>query len=194
MIRLQHVSKQYGEYIIFSDFSYEIEDGARLCIMGRSGRGKTTLLRMLLNLEKPDHGYIEGIKDKKIRAVFQENRLLPDFSVRENLRCVCKTKQQTAQISKMLEKLDLIAWEHQPVSVLSGGMQRRIAIGRALLAESDILVLDEPFSGLDLQTKRNMVQVILEYAKEKILIVTTHMPEDVALLGAKVLQIDEMKF
>lgn len=194
MIRLQHVSKQYGEHIVFSDFSYEIADGTKLCVMGRSGRGKTTLLRMLLGLEQPDCGYIEGLAGKRVRAVFQENRLLPDFSVRENLRCVCRNRQQTAQIPKMLENLGLLDWEDQSVSVLSGGMQRRIAIGRALLAESDILLLDEPFSGLDENTKRQMIQVILTYTKEQILIVATHAVEDVSLLGAKVLQLDEVSY
>lgn len=191
VIRFCHVSKQYGEHIVFSDFSYEIAEGTKLCVMGRSGRGKTTLLRMLLGLEKPDQGYIEGLEAKQIRAVFQENRLLQEFSVRENLRCVCRNKQQTAQISNLLEKLGLIDWEEQPVSVLSGGMQRRLAIGRALLVDSDVLLLDEPFSGLDTQTKQQMIQLILTYAKEKILIVTTHTAEDVSLLGAKVLQIDD---
>lgn len=191
VIRFCHVSKQYGEHIVFSDFSYEIAEGTKLCVMGRSGRGKTTLLRMLLGLEKPDQGYIEGLEAKQIRAVFQENRLLQEFSVRENLRCVCRNKQQTAQISNLLEKLGLIDWEEQPVSVLSGGMQRRLAIGRALLVDSDVLLLDEPFSGLDAQTKQQMIQLILTYAKEKILIVTTHTAEDVSLLGAKVLQIDD---
>lgn len=194
VIRLQHITKQYGTHIVFSDFSYEIAEDAKLCVMGRSGRGKTTLFRMLLGLEQPDGGYIEGLKGKRMCAVFQENRLLPDFSVRENLRCVCRNRQQTAQIPKILEKLGLTDWEHQPVCVLSGGMQRRIAIGRALLVESDILLLDEPFSGLDENTKRQMIQVILGYTKEQILIVATHAAEDADLLGAKVLHLDDVSY
>ena len=133
MIEMKHITKKYGDFTVFSDFSMEIPDGEVLCLMGKSGRGKTTLLRMLMGLEQPDAGSINGLEGKKISAVFQEDRLLPGFTVRQNLYSVCDGALQQERMMQILSVLGLAEWIDREVAVLSGGMQRRVAICLSLI-------------------------------------------------------------
>ena len=121
MIEMKHITKKYGDFTVFSDFSMEIPDGEVLCLMGKSGRGKTTLLRMLMELEQPDAGSINGLEGKKISVVFQEDRLLPGFTVRQNLYSVCDGALQQERMMQILSVLGLAEWIDREVAVLSGG-------------------------------------------------------------------------
>ena len=191
MIVLRQVMKSYETQVVLDHISCEIEEGCVTALMGKSGRGKTTLLRLLLGLEQPDSGQMEGLAGKRFSAVFQEDRLLPGFIVRENLRCVCHTREQCDRIPYLLRRLGLEAWAGETVEALSGGMQRRVAIARALLAEFDILVLDEPFRGLDEATKQEVIALVLEEAAGRTILVATHDIKEVQWMGGKVLNLDE---
>lgn len=192
MIEIKHITKKYDDYTVFSDFSMEIQEGEVLCLMGKSGRGKTTLLRMLMGLEQPDTGSITGLTDKRISVVFQEDRLLPGFTVRQNLYSVCDDALQQERMMGILTALGLDAWIDREVSVLSGGMQRRVAICRALLVPYDLLILDEPFRGLDDKTKEITIKLVLEEKKGRTILLSTHDAKECERMGGKILNLDEI--
>lgn len=153
-IRVTGLWKSYGKKTVLQDFSAVFEEGKTTCIMAPSGKGKTTLLRILMGLEKADRGSVEGIKGKKKSVVFQEDRLCENLSTGANVRLVVKGKtgrsrQFQETMSRGFSRMGLADCISQPARELSGGMRRRAAILRALYADWDILFLDEPFKGLD---------------------------------------------
>ncbi len=187
-IKFLNVSKSFGEKKVLSDFSHTFEIGSRMCIMGASGVGKTTLLNLTLGLEKADSGEISGVPDD-ISAVFQEDRLSESFSSVANIIAVTGKSVPESEILNCLSELGLQGSERKPVSELSGGMKRRVAIARALLKKSELIVLDEPFKGLDEELKLQTVSVILSYTKGKTLLVATHGINDAKLLSAEILNL-----
>ena len=168
-IELTNISKKFGKIEIIKNFSAVFEDGKTYQIAGDSGSGKTTLLHIIMGLVKPDSGRVspEGIR---FSAVFQEDRLLENLSAIDNLRAVGIDGDIRSELKKLLpgEELD------KRVSEFSGGMRRRVCIARALLAESDVIILDEPFSGLDTKNINNVVEYIMAQKKDRILIITSH--------------------
>lgn len=170
-IRIKNVSKTYGEKQVLSQLSKEFPAGETTVIMGASGCGKTTLLRILLGLEMPDSGEVTGMPEK-VSVLFQEDRLCEDVSAYENIALVlerkkthaqrdaqkCRIEQEAAQVGITADDLK------QNVMKLSGGMRRRIALLRALLYDADCVILDEPFKGLDAATK----EIVMQYVKEKV--------------------------
>ncbi len=121
--------------------------------MGPSGTGKTTLLRILLGRETADAGEIEGIAPGEIAAMFQEDRLCPTLSAVQNVALVCKGKVDEKQLAEELSQILPPNSLHQPISQLSGGMKRRVALARAMHYPCRMIVLDEPFTGLDQNTR-----------------------------------------
>lgn len=184
-IQFQHIYKSYSGKTVLSDFSALLPEGSVTAIMAPSGQGKTTLLRLLMGLEQPDKGRITGLDGMRISPVFQENRLCEYLSVSANLRFTAPS----LTISEILEALEQVhlppACADQPVLELSGGMKRRIAILRALLTEHDLLLLDEPFQGLDTDTKAAVINLIRQKSKGKTLILVTHNQEEAVSLGAQ---------
>lgn len=187
-ITLRNINKSFDGKTVFENYSIAFEKGKRYCIMGQSGIGKTTLFNFLLNLKKPDSGEIDGVPDS-VSAVFQEDRLFEAFSSVENIRAVAGKSIANEEITKLLFELGLSGSEDLIVSRLSGGMKRRVAIARALLAESQLLIMDEPFKGLDGETRTKTAKVILEYAKNKTIIFSTHDIKEAELLQAEIVQL-----
>lgn len=182
-IRVEKLCKAYGEQQIFQDYSAVFPEGRVSCITGSSGRGKTTLLRLLMGLEQPDGGNIRGLEDARFSVVFQEDRLCENLSPLSNLRMVCRKRPTKQQLIKELEKVDLAGCEEKPVRDLSGGMKRRVSILRALLAEFDVLFLDEPFKGLDAETYVKVSDYVREQIKGRTAILVSHDPRDMERLG-----------
>lgn len=187
-ISFVNVSKRFGEKVIFENFNAVFESGNRYCIMGASGKGKTTLLNLVLGLQKADEGFV-SVGSKNISAVFQEDRLCEDFTAVGNVIAVTGKKVSREKIVELLNDLGLSGNENEKVKNLSGGMKRRVALARCLLAESDILVLDEPFKGLDDQTRETVSRVILACAENKTLLVSTHDIRDAELLNAEIFEL-----
>jgi NitT/TauT family transport system ATP-binding protein len=144
MIEFKNVSFSYGKKQVLKDFNLKIADGERLCLFGESGRGKTTVLRLICSLEKADSGILT-VESKAISAVFQEDRLLPFLTVGQNI----KMFSDKDNIDYVLKKLKLTEAEELYPSELSGGMARRVSLARALCRKADIYIFDEPFAGLD---------------------------------------------
>jgi NitT/TauT family transport system ATP-binding protein len=140
-------------------------------VVGESGIGKTTLLRILMGLEKADSGSVTGIPDK-ISAVFQEDRLLEKFDVVSNIRLTCGMQEE--EIRRECERLLGREALCKNAEFLSGGQRRRAVILRAMLADSKAVFLDEPFTGLDMQTKEEAIQYILEKQNGRTIFIITH--------------------
>lgn len=193
-IILSHVTKYYGENPVLSDLSFTFQSGKAYCVMAPSGSGKTTLFKIIMGLEKPDSGTVSTVSQAnaasvRISAVFQEDRLLPGYSAFENLRFVTGKRYSARELCQFLSCLLPEDSFHKPVAEFSGGMKRRLAILRALLAPSDILIMDEPFSGLDEATKRTAVRLILELRAGRLLLLSTHAAEDAILLDAEIFRL-----
>lgn len=185
-IHIKDLSKKYDGKCVFSHFSASFREGCCNVVMGPSGCGKTTLLRILMGLEFPDEGIIEGVP-AGIAAVFQENRLCEDFSAVTNVKMVLPGKYSGQRIREDLSRVGLEESMDQPVRELSGGMKRRVAIVRAALAEADLLLLDEPFKGLDEITRRKTMDYLKERSAGKTVIIVTHDTEEASYLSENVL-------
>jgi len=173
-IFINNVSKSFGDKVVLRNFSATLYEHRYNCIMGPSGCGKTTLLNMLMGLLKPDSGTITGVPQKK-STVFQEDRLCESFSAVSNIRMVLSKRTDTETIREHLAFLGLKEDSiYLPVHELSGGMRRRVAIVRAMLAESEIVFLDEPFKGLDIETKKTAIQYVKANSRGRTVILVTH--------------------
>ena len=182
-IRVNNISKSYGEKQVLSHFSACFPQGEVSAVMAPSGRGKTTLLRLILGLEKPDAGEITGVPEAK-SALFQEDRLCPELSVLGNIRMVTGRTVPEEEIRRLLAFLGLEESVETPARALSGGMARRTALARALLYPGELLVLDEPFNGLDSGARERAAQAIVRYAPERTVLLVTHRREELELLNA----------
>lgn len=179
-MELNYITFRYGEKVIFENFSFHTDDSV-ICIMSPSGIGKTTLLHMLANLKAPQKGEVKN-PFKRPAILFQEDRLLPWFNVRRNLEIVSKDRKR---IEELLEEIGIDG--NQNIEELSGGMKRRVALARALLIDSDALLLDEPFNGMDEELMRKMAKLIL--AQKKPTVVSTHSEKEAEALGAKIIRL-----
>ncbi len=189
MIELKNLNKAFGEKQVLKNLNWTIPEGSTSVIMGPSGGGKTTLLRILLGLEQADSGTVSGLEGKRLSAVFQEDRLCENVSAVSNLRLVNPALSRKSAES-MLAKLGLGDALRQPVRELSGGMKRRVAIARALCTEYDVLLADEPFKGLDEETKRRTMEFFSESVQGKTVIIVTHDPSEAEILEGRILLIE----
>ncbi|MEG1255307.1 ATP-binding cassette domain-containing protein [Clostridium sp.] len=183
-IEVTALSKSFGSTQVLKDFNGVFKDGTITCIMGSSGCGKTTLLNILMGLMKADKGTIKGIENKDISVVFQENRLCEGFTSLDNILLVCDKGIDREVIEDNFNRVGLGDVINKPVSKLSGGMKRRVAIVRAILVNSEILIMDEPFKGLDYETKINVIDYIRHNVLGKTVIITTHNKDEVEMLKA----------
>lgn len=183
----EHVSKAYGEKQLFADFSHRFSSGRIHCVMGASGCGKTTLLRMIAGLERADAGRIVMPIQTKISAVFQEDRLIENLSAEKNVLLTARRGFTHSDARALLDELELGAWAQNRVCRLSGGMKRRVALARALAVDFNLLLLDEPFTGLDGDTAKRTMDALLRHAAGRTVICVTHDMEAAAHLGAEIL-------
>ncbi len=191
MIKLEKVTKSFGEHNVLDNLTLSFDTGSRTAIMGPSGCGKTTLFMLVAGLISPDFGKIVRSEDMRFSAVFQDDRLCENLSLYANIKLVVSKSVGKAEILNDIEKLGLEDFENKPVSVLSGGMKRRASIIRAMLADFDTLILDEPFNGLDEKTRKEAADYILDKLDNRTLILITHNPDDVKLLGCETVTLNK---
>ena len=156
MIELHNLSKTFGEHVIYSHLNMNFSSGKIIGITGPSGSGKTTLFNLIAGLTEPDSGQITGIDRTKLSYVFQEDRLLPWRTVRENLLFVAPGQEK--KIEAILTMVGLEDWADAYPGALSGGMRQRAAIARAFSYPSEVLLMDEPFSSLDQALKIKLIE------------------------------------
>ena len=186
-IVVQGISKRFGNKTVLDKFSLEIEKNSVFCLMGPSGCGKTTLVRIMTGLEKADKGRIKGIDPDRIAFVFQEDRLIDHLSALSNVILPLGRSDEAKKAGmKAMKMLGLAGEEDKPAGKLSGGMARRVAIARAMLAGADVVFMDEPFKGLDKANLEKAIAFVKKYAKGKTLIVVTHSEAEAEKLNGTV--------
>lgn len=183
-IKLLHINKQFDNKPVIKNLSLTFPNGRISCLMGSSGIGKTTLINLIMGLEKPDSGEITGVEDKVISPVFQEDRLIEHWDALNNIKLVCPKDVSNKVIEDELSKVGLYEDRNKAVITLSGGMRRRVALLRALLSNGNLIILDEPFKGLDEELKNKVIEYVKEKTKGKTVIVVTHDIKDAELLEA----------
>lgn len=191
-VRLLGVTRRFGSEVVLDALDLEIRGGEVTALMGPNGCGKTTVGRLVLRLDVPDEGLLVGAEGRQFAAVFQEDRLCDHLGSVAN---VCLGTPRTGGATRPAAEAALRevgldeASLTKPVRELSGGQRRRVAIVRALLPNADILVLDEPFTGLDTEAK----PLIVDYVKERIagrtVLLITHDPAEARALGARVVRL-----
>lgn len=192
MIECRELAKSFDDQLVFSHLNMHIEEGERICLMAPSGSGKTTLLRILLGLESYDSGTLINPHTSSMAVVFQEDRLCDALSAVDNVALVCKPGVSRRSLRAMLcEVLPNEVLDKQ-VAYLSGGQRRRVALVRAFACDAHLLVLDEPFSGLDSETRSEVAQFMLRHQNNATLLVSTHGEHDHVSLHARVIRLNEI--
>lgn len=191
-MRLEAVNiyKSFGEKQVLRGFSNVFEEGTVTAVMGPSGCGKSTLLSVLMGLLEADSGEVIPRGEFRRSAVFQEDRLCENLTVSANIRLVTGKKFTKEQIDGELSAIGLAGCGKTPVRELSGGMKRRAALLRALLAEYDILFLDEPFKGLDEETKETVMRFCREKTQGRTVIMVTHDSSECEFMADKVIRLE----
>ena len=188
-LEIRWLSKRFGEKTLFEDLSLTVD--RPMILWASSGWGKTTLLRILMGLETPDSGTVSGVG--RVGAVFQEDRLCSQLTAVQNVELVLENTKSNykQQIVRDLQRLGLDeAALDLPVRKLSGGQKRRAALLRAVWAESDTLLLDEPFTGMDPETMKKAASLLKERCQRKPVLLATHDREAIGELGWPVLRLE----
>ena len=188
-MKLDGVTKRYGEKIALENLNLDIEEGKITAILGESGAGKTTLLNVLAGL-MPYEGTVDGMAGQKpvqrgnCSYLFQTTKLLPNLTAAGNLKFVLP-KEKWGEIPEMLARVGLGGRENSYPSELSGGEKQRVAIARAFLYPHKILLMDEPFTALDLALKKSLIDIFTQLWKEsgETVIFVTHDVREAALLA-----------
>ena len=190
MIAVSSVTVRYGEHAVLSDFSLALPPGSVTAVLGPNGSGKTTLGRVVLGLTAPSAGTVLGVCGLRRAAVFQDNRLVEHLTAVGNVRLVLPRSVPRSSIAAALREVGLdSATLAKPVRALSGGQRRRVAVVRGLLPEAELVVLDEPFTGLDADAR----VLTLDWARARLAgrtaVLITHDPAEAAYFGAGVVRL-----
>lgn len=182
LIRTKDLIKTFGDKTVIEHLNLEVEEGKLLAYIGTNGAGKSTTMKMLTGLLKPTSGEIELAADLKIGMVFQESVLDEELTVLDNLKShqALYRKQDKAWLEKLIQLTGLDTFLNQTYGTLSGGQRRRVDIVRALLNKPNLLFLDEPTTGLDIQTRRAIWEILHRLQREENLTIflTTHYLEE----------------
>lgn len=186
-IALRGVRKAYGEQVVLDGLDLDLPDGAVTALMGPNGSGKTTIGRIVLGLTTPDAGTVTGLDGRRVAATFQEDRLCEQLTAAANVRLVLdRGHAADAEVTLRAAGLDDDALA-KPVRDLSGGQRRRVAIVRALVAPADVVVLDEPFKGLDTAARDRLIALVRERCAGRTVVLVTHDAAEAAALNARVI-------
>ncbi len=177
MIELHDVCFSYGGKPVLQKLSFSFPETGCVGVLGASGAGKSTLFKLLLGRIAPQRGTVTGLAGARVSIVFQEDRLLPHLSALANVALVNEKKDAMA----LLRAMELQDVANDPITALSGGMQRRVAIARALHYGGDVLLLDEPFKGLD-EALRERIRPVVKAAFPLVLI-ALHDQEEAEAFG-----------
>ena len=183
-VSCRSLSKSFGDKLVLDDLTINFEAGCVTAVMGPSGEGKTTLARIIAGLETADEGVTEFSEPARISFLFQEDRLLPWLNIYDNIALAKGGAECSARVRALAERLEIGDTLWQLPAALSGGMKHRAALARTFNADSNLLILDEPFRGLDEALKERIVNKLWESETAgKTVILITHNKDDAAKLG-----------
>ncbi|MEL7570413.1 MAG: ATP-binding cassette domain-containing protein [Eubacteriaceae bacterium] len=185
-IKVTDLKKSFGDNIIFDGLNIEFKDSRISCVLGPSGVGKSTLFNIINKIESYNAGTIEGADKKRIAYVFQEDRLLEWKTVYENIAFVIADEKDVKhRVDEAIKSVKLTGYEKYYPKELSGGMRRRVALARAFVYNPNIMILDEPFKGLDIALKEDVMNDFYEqWKKNKFLVImATHDIDEAILLA-----------
>ncbi|HPR33948.1 MAG TPA: ATP-binding cassette domain-containing protein [Prolixibacteraceae bacterium] len=191
-IQIINLNKTFDGVVLYHDFSLVCPEGTLTCILGPSGCGKTTLLNMIGGIVSPDSGELRGVEGKALSYIFQEPRLLPWKTVRENIEFVISRTIPPGERAELadgfIRLVELEAFSGYYPGKLSGGMRQRVAIARAFAYPSDLILMDEPLKGLDVALKRNLIRAFsrLWQNDRRTVVFVTHDVEEALLLGNEI--------
>ncbi len=194
-LQLEKVSRSFGPVEVLREISLTIARGEFVAVVGPSGCGKTTLLNLMSGFDQPSSGLIA--RDGEVRMVYQQDGLFPWLTAAENialgLRHLKERQEQARQVNELLRLIRLEGFEHHYPHQLSGGMRQRVELARALAGDSDILLLDEPFSSLDYLTRLRLRQELARLLDERprTVALVTHDIEEAAQLADRVIVLSE---
>lgn len=189
---LRNIHKNFNDLEVLKNLNMIEEEKRLICILGPSGSGKTTLLNIISGVLQPDQGEISGFSGKTISYLFQETRLLPWKTVEGNIDFVLKDQlnrdERRASITRYLDMVGLAEFRSCYPAKLSGGMKQRVAIARAFAYPADILLMDEPFKGLDLQMKMTLIEAFLNLwmLDRRSVFFITHDIQEALLIGEEI--------
>ena len=187
-LQIRDIQKSFGEKQVLDQISFTFSEETINCIMGPSGSGKTTLGRILLGLLVPDSGEISDWPNRKNAVMFQDERLLERLNAVDNIQKILPRPPSSNLIREHLAFLGLLPEDlSKPVRFLSGGMRRRVELARAVMADADFILLDEPFSGLDKETRRLALSYVGAFQQGRMTVIITHDEKDVESLSANLL-------
>lgn len=192
MIEIRDLIKKFNDHYVFNNLNLDIESDKITVILGKSGCGKTTLLRLISNLEKYDSGSI-NTNNLKFSYIFQEPRLFPWLTVFENIQAI--TNLPSDEIYRMIRMVDLEKFSNSYPDELSGGMKSRVSLARAFAYKPNFLLMDEPFSNLDDFTRVKMQEELLKlYNKENVgILFVTHNIDEALTIADKIIVLKEGK-
>jgi NitT/TauT family transport system ATP-binding protein len=189
MITVRGVTKRFGDEVVLDGLDLDLADGIT-ALMGPNGSGKTTLARLLLGLDVPDAGAIDGVAGLRRAAAFQEDRLCEQLSAVGNVRLVLDRGTPVMAVVEELRRVGLDSESlTKPVRELSGGQRRVVAIVRALMADADFTVLDEPFKGLDTEVKDLVMAYVRQRRDHGTTLLITHDRAEAERFGALVIRL-----
>jgi NitT/TauT family transport system ATP-binding protein len=196
-LQIKNISKNYNGNSLYRDFNIKFSEGIITCILGPSGCGKTTLLNIIGKVICPDSGSLTGFDEKLISYIFQEPRLLPWKTVKGNIEFVLSRNlsagERKAQAERLIRLVELEGFANYYPSQLSGGMRQRVSIARAFACPSDIILMDEPLSGLDIALKQNMIRWFSQIWKSdrRTVIFVTHDVDEALFLGNEIVVLSQ---
>jgi NitT/TauT family transport system ATP-binding protein len=189
-LKLEHVSHSYGNVSVLHDLNLEVNPGEVVVLVGPSGCGKTTILNLLSGYISPVSGSV--IREGIIRTVYQQDGLFPWLTVSENislgLRSIADPSVRKKELPELIQLIHLEGFEQHYPHQLSGGMRQRVELARVLAGDSDILLMDEPFSALDYQTRLRMRRELVRLLEKRprTVVFVTHDIEEAAQLADRV--------
>jgi sulfonate transport system ATP-binding protein len=198
-IVIKDIRKTYkladSEHTVFDGLSLELDTSSINVVIGTSGCGKTTLLRILSGIEKPDSGTMQIQDGIKIGVMFQEARLMPWLDCEKNIAFGSRYSRDDPKIAELIETVGLKGFEHAYPDQLSGGMQQRAALARTLAQDSDFILMDEPFAALDYFTRRAMQNELIRIqSKEKTgILFVTHNVDEAMVIGDSIIILSDGK-